>query len=83
VQSELICSVFNAGIQGCISVAANGDGEPVFIHDCNTQKDLKNQDWETTWAVRGDTAPGPITIFGNKVRLLEMFLCLNLTPTQL
>ncbi|KAJ7226451.1 ricin B lectin domain-containing protein [Mycena rebaudengoi] len=57
---------FNAGIQGCISVAANGDGEPVFIHDCNTQKDLKNQDWETTWAVRGDTAPGPITIFGNK-----------------
>ncbi|KAJ7278048.1 ricin B lectin domain-containing protein [Mycena rebaudengoi] len=59
-------SFYNAGIQGCVSVAENANGETVFIHDCNTQKVLANQDWEATWAIRGGTAPGSINIFGDK-----------------
>ncbi|KAJ7286761.1 ricin B lectin domain-containing protein, partial [Mycena rebaudengoi] len=58
--------VYNAGLQGCLSVAENADGQPLIIHDCNTQKDLKNQDWEAIWAIRGDTTPNPIKIFGDK-----------------
>lgn len=46
----------------------NADGEPLVIHDCNTEA-LANQDWEATFAFKGDTAPSPITIFGGeKVR---------------
>ncbi|KAJ6553201.1 ricin B lectin domain-containing protein [Mycena capillaripes] len=56
---------FNAGIQGCISAAENKDGEPLVIHDCNTEN-LANQDWQATFAFKGDTAPSPIKIFGNK-----------------
>ncbi|KAJ6533443.1 ricin B lectin domain-containing protein [Mycena vulgaris] len=58
-------SFFNAGIQGCVSVAENADGEPVTIHDCNTEA-LANQDWEATFAFKGDTAPSPIKVFGDK-----------------
>ncbi|KAJ7133277.1 ricin B lectin domain-containing protein [Mycena epipterygia] len=58
-------SFFNAGIQGCISVADNADGEPLVIHDCNTET-LANQDWEATFAFKGDTSPSPITIFGGE-----------------
>ncbi|KAJ7157674.1 ricin B lectin domain-containing protein [Mycena crocata] len=58
-------SFFNAGIQGCLSVGENADGEPVVIHDCNTEA-LDLQDWNATFAIRGNTAPSPITIFGNK-----------------
>ncbi|KAJ7334733.1 ricin B lectin domain-containing protein [Mycena albidolilacea] len=56
---------FNAGIQGCISAGENVDGEPVVIHDCNTE-DLTLQDWTATFAVRGNTSPSPIKIFGDK-----------------
>ncbi|KAJ6539760.1 ricin B lectin domain-containing protein [Mycena capillaripes] len=58
-------SFFNAGIQGCFSVAEDTNGEPVVIHDCNTEA-LVNQDWNATWSFKGDTAPSPITTFGNK-----------------
>ncbi|KAJ7682346.1 ricin B lectin domain-containing protein [Mycena polygramma] len=58
-------SFYNAGIQGCVSVADNADGEAVVIHDCNTDT-LANQDWNATYAFKGDTTPSPITIFGNK-----------------
>ncbi|KAJ7654915.1 ricin B lectin domain-containing protein [Mycena rosella] len=58
-------SFYNAGIQGCASVAENTDGEAVVIHDCNTEA-LGNQDWTATFAVRGNTNPAPITIFGDK-----------------
>ncbi|KAJ7081191.1 ricin B lectin domain-containing protein [Mycena belliarum] len=56
---------YNAGIQGCIAVAENADGEAVTIHNCNTE-DLALQDWTATFAIRGDTSPNPIKIVGNK-----------------
>jgi hypothetical protein len=61
--------VFNAGIQGCIAVANNADGEPLIIHDCNTD-DLANQDWEVSFFTRENSTPGPIKVFGDKVRVL-------------
>ncbi|KAJ7865536.1 ricin B lectin domain-containing protein, partial [Mycena leptocephala] len=48
--------VFSAGIQGCIAVANNADGEPLVVHNCNTE-DLANQDWEVTFWT---PPPGPI-----------------------
>ncbi|KAJ7865535.1 ricin B lectin domain-containing protein [Mycena leptocephala] len=56
---------FNAGIQGCIAVANNADGEPLIIHDCNTD-DLANQDWEVSFFTRENSTPGPIKVFGDK-----------------
>ncbi|KAJ7478322.1 ricin B lectin domain-containing protein [Mycena latifolia] len=56
---------YNAGIQGCFSAAENTDGEPLVIHDCNTEA-LVNQDFNATFAIRGNTSPSPITVFGDK-----------------
>ncbi|KAJ7270706.1 ricin B lectin domain-containing protein [Mycena haematopus] len=58
-------SFFNAGIQGCITAAENVDGEPVVIHNCNTE-DTTVSDWTATFAIRGNTNPSPIQIYGNK-----------------
>ncbi|KAJ6463477.1 ricin B lectin domain-containing protein [Mycena sanguinolenta] len=58
-------SFFSAGIQGCITAAENTDGEPVVIHNCNTE-DTSVSDWTATFAIRGDTSPSPIQIYGNK-----------------
>ncbi|KAJ7868542.1 ricin B lectin domain-containing protein, partial [Mycena olivaceomarginata] len=57
--------VFNAGIQGCIAVADNADGEPLIIHNCNTE-DLTNQDWDVSFFGRVPVGPQQIKIFGDK-----------------
>jgi hypothetical protein len=57
-------SFFNAGIQGCIAAPDNANGAPVVIHNCNTE-DVTVQDWTATYAIRGNTEPAPITIYGN------------------
>ncbi|KAJ7092400.1 ricin B lectin domain-containing protein [Mycena belliarum] len=62
---SLNSAFFNAGIQGCISVANNTDGSPVVIHDCNTEAPA-NQDWKLSFFTRQPAGPQPITIFGNK-----------------
>lgn len=58
-------SVFNAGIQGCIS-AENEDHAPVVIHNCNT-KDLASQDFTVDPFSNGRTST-PLKIFNDKVR---------------
>ncbi|KAJ6554342.1 ricin B lectin domain-containing protein [Mycena capillaripes] len=63
----------NAGIQGCIAVADNADGEPFIIHDCNTE-DLANQDWNLTfWTTTvgeessgKNVGPQQLKVFGDK-----------------
>ncbi|KAJ7720489.1 ricin B lectin domain-containing protein [Mycena olivaceomarginata] len=57
--------VFNAGIQGCIAVGDNADGEPLIIHNCNTE-DLANQDWDVSFFGRVPVGPQQIKIFGDK-----------------
>lgn len=57
---------FNAGMQGCISVPENANGAPVTIHDCNTQKNASNQDWELSFFTRQPAGPQPIKVFGDK-----------------
>ncbi|KAF7369659.1 hypothetical protein MVEN_00296900 [Mycena venus] len=56
-----------AGIQGCIAVAENADGEPLIIHNCNTE-DLANQDWEVEFSTVSGSLVGPqqIKVFGDK-----------------
>ncbi|KAJ7305535.1 ricin B lectin domain-containing protein [Mycena albidolilacea] len=56
---------FNAGIQGCMAVADNADGEPLIIHNCNTEN-TANQDWDVTFDVRTPVGPQQIKIFGDK-----------------
>ncbi|KAJ7258100.1 ricin B lectin domain-containing protein [Mycena haematopus] len=63
---------FNAGIQGCIAVANNTDGEPLIIHNCNTEP-LPNQDWQVIfWYPQEEegsaenAGPEQITVFGDK-----------------
>jgi len=48
-------------------VAENTNGEPVVIHDCNTEA-LVDQGWNLTQQsfIGDSTPPGPITIFGDK-----------------
>jgi hypothetical protein len=58
-----------AGIQGCIAVAENAAGEPLIIHDCNTEPDLSNQDWTLSFFTRQPAGPQQIKIFGDKVRV--------------
>jgi len=57
------------------------DGSPVSIHDCNTEN-LANQDWEATFAFKGDTAPSPITIFGG-AKCLDVTGGVNALGTKL
>ncbi|KAF7343887.1 hypothetical protein MVEN_01677400 [Mycena venus] len=57
---------YNAGIQGCIAVAENADGEPLIIHDCNTESDLAVQDWEISFYTRENAGPQQIKVFGDK-----------------
>ncbi|KAJ7836696.1 ricin B lectin domain-containing protein [Mycena olivaceomarginata] len=56
---------YNAGIQGCIAVADNADGEPLTIHNCNTEN-LANQDWDVAFYTRQLAGPQQIKIFGDK-----------------
>ncbi|KAJ7810273.1 ricin B lectin domain-containing protein [Mycena olivaceomarginata] len=63
---------FNAGIQGCIAAADNADGDPLIIHNCNTE-DPANQDWNVTFfhpaeedGPARNSAPRPLKIFGDK-----------------
>ncbi|KAJ7447316.1 ricin B lectin domain-containing protein [Mycena galericulata] len=58
-------SVTSAGIQGCISAASNDDGEPLTIHNCNTE-DPTTQDWQFSPFDREDSGPQPITVYGDK-----------------
>ncbi|KAJ6554375.1 ricin B lectin domain-containing protein [Mycena capillaripes] len=63
----------NAGIQGCIAVADNAEGEPLTIHNCNTE-DLPSQDWDFTfWTTTigeessgKNVGPQQIKVFRNK-----------------
>ncbi|KAF7369740.1 hypothetical protein MVEN_00305700 [Mycena venus] len=55
----------NAGIQGCMSVAENADGEPLIVHNCNSES-LTNQGWNATFYGRTSTDPEQIRVFGNK-----------------
>ncbi|KAJ7305538.1 ricin B lectin domain-containing protein, partial [Mycena albidolilacea] len=57
--------IYNAGIQGCIAVADNADGEPLTIHNCNTEN-LANQDWDVAFYTRQPAGPQQIKIFGDK-----------------
>ncbi|KAJ7688019.1 ricin B lectin domain-containing protein, partial [Mycena rosella] len=59
--------VFNTGIQGCIAVAENADGEPLIVHNCNTEN-LANQGWNLTFWTGPVKNVGPqhITVFGDK-----------------
>jgi len=57
---------YNAGIQGCIAVADNADGEPLIIHNCNTESDLADQDWEISFYTRENAGPQQVTVFGDK-----------------
>ncbi|KAF8196329.1 ricin B lectin domain-containing protein [Mycena galopus ATCC 62051] len=59
------CPVSNAGIQGCIAVADNADGEPLIIHNCNTEN-LANQDWDLSFFTRQNAGPQQIKVFGDK-----------------
>ncbi|KAJ6476834.1 ricin B lectin domain-containing protein [Mycena sanguinolenta] len=54
-----------AGIEGCIAVENNADGEPVVIHNCNTENAV-HQQWLVSFYTRQDGYPGPIKIFGDK-----------------
>ncbi|KAK7055442.1 ricin B lectin domain-containing protein [Favolaschia claudopus] len=74
-------SFWNAGIQGCVAVPENADGAPVEIHNCNTE-DLKLQDWNATFAIRGATSPSPITIFGGS-KCLDVTGGVNKAGTKL
>ncbi|KAJ7482681.1 ricin B lectin domain-containing protein [Mycena latifolia] len=56
----------NAGIQGCIAVADNADGEPLIIHDCNTESNLANQDWKVSFFTRQPAGPQQIQVLGDK-----------------
>ncbi|KAJ7694267.1 ricin B lectin domain-containing protein [Mycena olivaceomarginata] len=55
-----------AGIQGCIAVEENAAGEPLIIHDCNTEPDLANQDWSVSFYTRQPAGPQQIKVFGDK-----------------
>ncbi|KAJ7881984.1 ricin B lectin domain-containing protein [Mycena olivaceomarginata] len=67
VQIQSFNPGFNAaGIQGCIAVAENAAGEPLIIHDCNTEPDLSNQDWTLSFFTRQPAGPQQIKIFGDK-----------------
>ncbi|KAJ7907519.1 ricin B lectin domain-containing protein [Mycena leptocephala] len=57
---------YTAGIQGCIAVAENADGEPLIIHNCNTESDLTDQDWEVAFFTRENAGPQQISVFGDK-----------------
>ncbi|KAF7369744.1 hypothetical protein MVEN_00306100 [Mycena venus] len=60
---------YNAGIQGCITVADNADGEPLIIHNCNAES-LANQDWVVTFftpqKIPQNFGPQQLQIFGDK-----------------
>ncbi|KAJ7865539.1 ricin B lectin domain-containing protein, partial [Mycena leptocephala] len=49
----------------CIAAAENADGEPLIIHDCNTE-DLVNQDWQVSFFTRQNAGPQQIKVFGDK-----------------
>ncbi|KAJ7735980.1 ricin B lectin domain-containing protein [Mycena metata] len=55
----------NAGIQGCISAAENADGEPLVIHNCNTEA-LANQDFTLNFFTKESAGPQLIKVFGDK-----------------
>ncbi|KAJ7258068.1 ricin B lectin domain-containing protein [Mycena haematopus] len=57
---------YNAGIQGCIAAADNANGEPLIIHNCNTENPA-NQDWDVSFFTRQNAGPQQIKIFGDKV----------------
>jgi hypothetical protein len=52
-----------------MAVADNADGEPLIIHNCNTEN-VANQDWDVTFDVRTPVGPQQIKIFGDKVGFL-------------
>ncbi|KAF7354293.1 hypothetical protein MVEN_01117600 [Mycena venus] len=54
-----------AGIQGCIAAAENVDGEPLIIHNCDTE-DIPNQDWDVSFFDKRNAGPQQIKVFGNK-----------------
>ncbi|KAJ7726814.1 ricin B lectin domain-containing protein, partial [Mycena maculata] len=58
-------AVFNAGIQGCISAASNADGEPLTIHNCNTE-DSTEQDWQFSSFDEENAGPQNLVIFSDK-----------------
>ncbi|KAF7369719.1 hypothetical protein MVEN_00303400 [Mycena venus] len=62
----------NAGIQGCLAVADNADGEPLVIHNCNNGP-FPNQDWQVSFWIPTEedgparnSAPQQIKVFGDK-----------------
>ncbi|KAJ7924181.1 ricin B lectin domain-containing protein, partial [Mycena leptocephala] len=50
----------------CIAVAENADGEPLIIHNCNTESELTDQDWVVAFFTKENAGPQQISVFGDK-----------------